>query len=104
MRFFHNLYLGQGVPDVKKIKRQLLNRSIFVKAYVITLSLGADQLEMYDAKVLRQSYYRNTPLTVVGIASDYEEALQLIMQITKDALKQGYEGRLKQFLLDMETE
>lgn len=104
MHFFNNLYLGRKVPDVSKVKKQILKRSFFVNAYVITLSLGADQLEIYDAKVLRQSYYRKAPRTVVGIAADYDEALELILQITQDALSQGYEGRLKQFLLDMETE
>ena len=103
MRFFDNLYLGTGVPNVYKIKKQILKRSFFVNAYVITLSEGTDQLDIFDAKILRQSFYRRNPRTIVGIATDYNEAMELILQITQDALAQGYEGKLKQFLIDMET-
>lgn len=103
MLFFDNLYLGTGIPNVSKIKKQILKRSFFVNAYVIALSEGADQLDIFDAKILRQSFYRKNPRTIVGIAADYDEAVELILQITQDALTQGYDGKLKQFLIDMET-
>lgn len=103
MQFFETLYLGQKVTKVNKIKKQILNRSIFVNAYVITLACNEDQLEIFDAKVLRQRYYQSNPRTIIGIAADYEEAVELLLEITKDSLTQGYEGRLKQFLIDKET-
>lgn len=103
MRFFDNLYLGTKVPNVSKIKRQILNRSLLVKAYVIALANGNDQLDIFDAKVLRQSYYRYKPRAIVAIAADYDEAVELVIRITQDALRQGYEGRIKEFLIDMET-
>ncbi len=103
MRFFKNLYLGQRVSNVNKIKKQILNRSIFVKAYVIALAINGDQLEIFDAKELRQIYYQQNPRTIVGIAKDYEEALELILAITKESVNQGYEGNLKQFLIDRES-
>ena len=103
MKFFENLYLGPKVPNVSKIKKQIMNKSYFVNAYVIALANGDDQLDIFDAKVLRQSYYRANPRTIVAIAADYDEAVELLMQITQDALRQGYQGRLKEFLVDMET-
>ncbi len=103
MKFFENLYLGSKVPNVEKIKKQIMNRSYFVNAYVIALANGDDQLEIFDAKVLRQSYYVKHPRTIVAIAVDYNEAVELVMQITQDALRQGYLGKLKDFLIDMET-
>ena len=103
MEFFKNLYLGQNVTNVTKIKKQILNRSIFVNAYVITLALNEDKLEIYDAKILRQTYYQLNPRTIVGIASDYDEALQLILQITEESLLHGYEGKLKSYLIERES-
>lgn len=103
MKFFENLYLGPKVPNVAKIKRQILNRSFFAKAHVIALANGDDQLDIFDAKVLRQSYYVKHPRTIVAIASDYDEAVELVIQITQDALRQGYQGNIKDFLIDMET-
>ena len=103
MEFFKNLYLGQNVTNVTKIKKQILNRSIFVNAYVITLALNEDQLEIYDAKILRQTYYQLNPRTIVGIASDYDEALQLILQIIEESFLHGYEGKLKSYLIERES-
>ena len=100
MHFFETLYLGPKVFDVSKIKKQILKRSIFVKAYVIALACGEDQLEIIEAKFLRQRYYQNNPRTIVGIASDYEEAVGVVLDITKDCVSHGYDGRLKQFLLE----
>lgn len=102
MQFKKNLYIGQNIHNPSKLQKKILNRSFFVNAYIITLALNADQLEIFEARILRQKYYHESPRTIVGVAADYQEALDLILKITQDAVKHGYEGRLKEYLTEKE--
>lgn len=104
MQFLKSLYVGSKILNVNKVKKQILNRSFFVNAYVIALACNEDQLDIFDAKVLRQRYFHQNPRTIVGIAADYDEAVELIMLITQESITHGYTGDLKGYLLDKEKE
>lgn len=97
MKFYKYLYIGDTVTNPAKIKRRLKLHA-YVTGYVIAIAQGADQLEIYKSAYLKQKYYRYHPPVIVGIASDYHEALQIVLQITKESVEYSGNCNLKEYL------
>lgn len=97
MKFYRYLYVGDKIKEPAKVKRKLKHHGgQFV--YVICLAKGDDQLEIYHSAYLKQPYYRYHPPVVVGIASDYEEAVEIVVTITKECLAATGGCNLKEYL------
>lgn len=95
------LYLGGSIQEEKldRIKKRLEKRPVFSGVFLVSLSRNAyDQLEIYEAKQLCQSYYQKYPPYVVGIAGNREEALQLVEQIVTECLRERGDCALKEYL------
>lgn len=58
----------------------------------------SDQLDIIHCAFLKQSYYLEHPVMIYGIAQSYEEALELVVKISDEAIQNGYEGRLLEYL------
>lgn len=97
MKFYKYLYIGDTVTDPAKVKRKL-KRHAGVNVYVVTIASGNDQLEIYHSAYLKQRYYRYHPPVVVGLASGYEEAVQIILKITQECLDATGSCNLKEYL------
>ncbi len=85
MKFYKYLYIGDTVSNPAKIKRRL-KLHMGVSVYVIALSMGPDQLEIFHGGYLKQKYYRSHPPIIVGIASCHEEAMEIVLKITQECL------------------
>ena len=102
LHFSPKLYLGESMDTVKldKLKKRLSKKPLLVNAYVITIASNPEnQLEIYDAKQLAQSYYLKYPPHIVGLASNYREALEVLERIVQECLKERGDCGLKEFLL-----
>lgn len=102
LTFYPRLYVGAGIKHGKldKIKKKLVHKPLFVGVYVITLARNAsDQLEIFDAKQLTQHYYEKYPLQIIGIAKDYEDALEVIEKIVQECLSKRGDCKLKEYLI-----
>ena len=66
--------------------------------YVIALAAGSDQLEIYHCAFLQQKYYKKHPPYIIGIARKYDEALDIVVKITKEALARDGYPDLKRYL------
>lgn len=97
MKFYKELYIGDTVKDPDKIKKKL-KRHAGTFVYIICLSKGEDQLEIFHSAYLKQKYYRIHPPIIVGIASGYEEAVNLVVKITKECLERTGGCDLKEYL------
>lgn len=101
LKYHPRLYLGESV-NVKKldrIKKKLENKPLFSGVFLITLSRNpSDQLEIYDAKQLVQSYYKKNPPYVVGLSGNYEEAVALVARMTEECLNSRGDCCLKEYL------
>ncbi len=97
MKFYKYLYIGDTVTNPQKVKRKL-KRHAGVQVYVITIASSRDQLEIYHSAYLKQKYYRYHPPVIVGIASNYEEAVEIIIKITREALEATGNCNLKEYL------
>ncbi len=97
MKFYKALYIGDTVKEPDKIKKKLKkHEGTFV--YVITIATGPDQLEIYHSGYLKQKYYRKHPPIIIGIASDYKEAVDIVVQITQECLETTGNCNLKEYL------
>lgn len=102
LNYHPEIYLGESIRAEKldKIKKKLEKKPLFSGVFLITLSRNAsDQLEIYDARQLAQSYYKNNPPYVVGIAGNYNEALSLVEQLVQECLQARGDCALKEYLL-----
>lgn len=105
MEIYTCLYVGKSVNNPDKLLRRLKKHSRLLHAYVITLSGNpSDQLEIHSAGNLAQRYYQKNPPYVVGIASDYEEAVELVRQIAEEAYAAQGNCRLKDYLFSKQPE
>ena len=100
MKFYKNLYVGETIKDVKKVKRKLILNAGQMGIYVITLCKGKDQLEIYHCVFLQQKYYRKNPPYIIGIANGYDEAVEIVRQIAMEAYECNGNCDLKKYILD----
>ena len=102
IEYHPNLYLGDGIKEKKldKIKKKLENRPVLSGVFLISVSRNPyDQLEIYEARQLCQSYYRKFPPYVVGIARSREDAFALVERIAAECLQERGDCSLKEYLL-----
>lgn len=98
MNFSEDLYIGEQVRNLRRIKSKLKKGAFLTNVYVITFASGNDLLEIYDAKVFVQPYYKKFSKPIVGIAADYEEALALVIRILREAYESRGDYNVKAYL------
>ena len=84
MVWYDDLFVGESIRPrrQKRIIRKVKKRSIFNAAYLLTLSANPQNLiDIIHTQVVRQRYYPKKGLVVIGLAGNYEEALQLAAEI-----------------------
>lgn len=97
MKFYKYLYIGDTVTNPAKVKWKLKHHA-GTQVYVISIAAGDDQLEIFHAAYLKQRYYRYHPPVIVGIASDYDEAVAMIVKITRECVDVTGSCNLKEYL------
>lgn len=100
MRFYKELYVGEEVKNLTKKKINLKIGKGFLNFYIITLAQNDDQLNIFKASQLKQKLFDKKSLKIVGIANNYNEAVQLVVQITEDIYKQTGNANIKQFFAE----
>lgn len=101
LQYRPELYLGESISKSKldKIKSKLEKRPLLCGVYLLTLSHNPnDQLDIIQARQVVQNYYRKYPLYVIGIASDYDEALAMVEKIVQECLQTRGDCALKEYL------
>lgn len=101
MRWYERLYVGE---EAKKHRFSIIQAVRKEKAsgyYILTpASNERNLLDIYPAITLKQPYYKNKDLLIVGVAADYTDAVMLAGRIVCDVFKKtgGYDvtGFLKE--------
>ena len=96
MKWYRNLYLGEGAKQSKYKMFGRIRRGRFqLDTYLITLSDNPDNLlDMFSANVLKQPYFKKQKgihareIYVVGLAKGYVEGLEVITAIIDDVYQQ----------------
>lgn len=105
LKWYNNLYVGNTAKKKKqKMIKKINSGSGQLAAYVVTLASNrANNLEVFSANYLLKDVLRNNCPLIVGIAKSYEEAIELVREITQDVYEKtgtadirGYlEGNMK---------
>lgn len=96
------LYLGESINEKKldKIKRRLENKPLLSGVVLIAISRNpSDQLDIFEARQMAQSYYAKNPPYVVGIAGSRSEAVDMVEQLVRECLASRGDCALKEYLL-----
>ncbi len=97
--FYKKLYWGPSVKNRQLVKWKLSHGSGQLDIYCVTrASMEQDQLDIIHCAFLRQRYYLDNPVMVYGIAKGYNEAVDIVMQISREACIAGMDGKLLDFL------
>lgn len=101
LTFHERLYLSESISEKKldKIKKTLERKPLLANVYLIVPAGNPDdQLDIFEAKQLVQSFYRNSSFLVIGIAANYGEALQLIEQMVQECMCERGDCKLREYL------
>ncbi len=84
MRWYDRLYVGEKAKKHRYEIIQAVREGRGLGYYVLTLSSnGKNLLDLYPAVTLKQPYYKEQELLIVGVAADYEDAVRLSGRIVK---------------------
>lgn len=98
-RFYKKLYWGDSVKYHRLVKWKIYHGSGQFSIFCITrAAIESDQLDITHCAFLKQPYYQRHPAYIYGIAGSYEEALDIVIRISDEAARVGYEGRLLDYL------
>ncbi|MCM1262649.1 MAG: hypothetical protein NC313_07990 [Butyrivibrio sp.] len=101
MKFYKNLYIGDTIKNPNQVKRKIKHYARQLNIFVIMLASGDNQLEICHSMLIRQPFYKkkeNAPY-IIGIAGSYDEAVEIVCRITKEAVVQNGNADLKGYLL-----
>lgn len=99
MRFHKELYIGDSIKNIRKVKWKLKHHAGQLGIFVMVLSEGSDQLEIYHCVFLQQQYYKKYPPYIVGIAGGHEEAVELLQKMISDVYEKTGSYQLKEYFL-----
>ena len=99
MKFHRELYVGNTVHHIRRVKWKLKHGAGQMRIFVIMLAGGSDQLAIMHCAFLQQRYYKKYPPYIVGIAGGYEEALELIQKMVADIYQKTGGYQLKEYFL-----
>ena len=100
IKFYNNLYVSDSIHHQNRIKWKLKTGIGQLNIYLITISNSDNQLDCFHNALLKQPLYHKIDLKVVGIASGYNEAMQLIQMILQNVLDKSGSADMKSYLLD----
>lgn len=102
IEIYYNLYVGEYMKKRQaSVIRKLIQGKSQPGVYLITLSQGEqNQLEFFSSLLIKQHVFDNSSLFVAGLASDYEEALEVVEQITQDVLRANGDTDIRNYLLE----
>ena len=101
MRWYERLYVGEKAKKNRYSIIQAVREGKTSGYYILTPpSNEKNLLDIYPALTLKQPYYKEKDLLIIGVAADYQDAAMLVGRIVGDVYQKtgGYDvgGFLKQ--------
>jgi mannitol/fructose-specific phosphotransferase system IIA component len=98
MKFYQHLYVGHSIRKPDRVKKKLKRYAKLPKVYVIAYNSDTKQLEFYHSILLQQWYYKEHAPYIIGIAGNEDEAVELIRQISEEAVSKTGKADLVYYL------
>lgn len=86
MKWYDNLYLGDSVAKkADKIKWKINHNAGTISTYVISFASNPDNLlDIIPARELMQKAYPKSRIRIIGLAGNYQEALEVVQRIIEE--------------------
>lgn len=100
VRFADELYVSEHLTSkVSSIKWKMACGIGMVNTYFITMSLSSkDLFDIYSATMFKQRAFRKSDLYIIGIASDMEEARDIVKNMIDDCIRDtGSVNNIRQY-------
>lgn len=99
-KLYKYLYWDENIPEKNRdrIKWRLKVAKRDKPCYVLTVNEGSGQFDIYHSFVLLQSYFRKSSKFIVGIAADYDGAVEIVQQIARECYEKNHDADLKKYL------
>ena len=105
MRYYKHLYLADGIKKKEKIIRKLEEKKLQMNIHIITLARNEkNQLEIYNSMILLQPDFPHDDFFVVGLAKDYEDAIELVEEIVQEVYNETKGADIRSYILEREQE
>ena len=94
MRWYERLYVGEKAKKNRFSILQAVREEKSSGYYILTpASNPKNLLDIYSAHALKQPYYKQQDLLIVGVAADYQDAAVRVGRIVGEVYKKtgGYE-------------
>ncbi len=106
MKYYYALYMSANLETKKEeILRKLEDGRLQYEKYVIALSKGEqNHLDIFNSVLLIQKTIAKDNLFVVGLASGYSEALELVEKITQEVYDNTKGTDIRGYILQRQKE
>ena len=105
MRYYKHLYLADGIKKKEKIIRKLEEKKLQMNIHIITLARNEkNQLEIYNSMILLQPDFPHDDFFVVGLAKGYEDAVEMVEEITQEVYNKTKGADIRSYILEREQE
>lgn len=99
MRFAKKIYVSDGLAGrEKELKVRLKLRKLKKHVYIIYFNRYSNTPEFMNSIFLRQKYYKNYPMYVIGIVETYEQAVEYIAGLLKDSFGKNGNFNVKEIV------
>ena len=105
MKWYEDLYVGKTISHKKrKVKWKIMHNAGQLHVFVITLASNpGNLLDIIPARELMQKYYTKKELFVIGLAGNYEEALEVAGHIISEVYGKTEGFDVKSYLQHKES-
>ena len=100
MKWNNNLYIGESVKkNFKKIKWKINHNAGMLNVHIITFPSNKENLlDIIPARELLQKGYPKNNIHILGLAGDYDEAVDLVKTIVTQAAEDGKYKRISDYI------
>lgn len=101
IKCYCDLYASEGVQDKKeKVLEGLMKQELTFPVYLLTLAESEqNQLEFFSSVFLRQPYYEDKEIFIVGLAESYTAAVELVERITCETMSETQTLHMREYIL-----
>lgn len=105
MKWYKNLYVGESIEHKKKkIIWKIKHNAGLLHTYIITFASNSDNLlDIIPSTDLMQKAYPKKDLLVIGLAGDYDEALELVRRIVNETYTETGSVNVYDYLKNLEA-
>lgn len=104
-RIYKYLYWDASIPEKKRNRIKWHVKVQYLKMrplYLVLLSSGQEQLEIYYSPILNQKLFRKQSQFVIGISASYEGAIAIVANIAQECYEKYHNCDLKYYLSQLD--